>query len=518
MFAPRARCRGRGLLQLAWVGLRWRSTVRVRFAPSPTGFLHLGGLRTALYNFIYAKSHGGKFVLRIEDTDQTRLVPGALDNLHAMLDWTELHPDEGPVAGGNYGPYIQSERLEIYKHHIQTLLDNGSAYKCFCSSQRLDLLRKAAIRNGETPRYDNKCRQVLPDEADKHSREGKSHVIRLKLNPGVEPNEDLVYGRTLYDAGHIEGDPVLIKSDGYPTYHFANVVDDHLMEITHVLRGQEWLASVSKHLSLYQAFGWRPPQFAHLPLLMNKDGSKLSKRQGDIFVESFKTQGYLPESVLNFITFCGSGFEDNRRIRNLEELTQEFSLDRVTTHSAVLDMELLDQANQGHIKRLMGSHEGQQRLFAELRQIVIETFSGRDDGVLRDMDDIYLKRILLARMDHISQLRDLTGADYTFLWLTPDLSPTQFTSITQHADRVLSSASDCLLFLDAQDFQKATLAPELKTCCSCHPEVKYAHCMKLLRLALSGRMRGPAVAEMIEILGKEETLRRMQLALDLVQR
>ncbi|XP_030837751.1 probable glutamate--tRNA ligase, mitochondrial isoform X2 [Strongylocentrotus purpuratus] len=494
-----------------------QDSVRVRFAPSPTGFLHLGGLRTALYNFIYAKSLGGKFILRIEDTDQTRLVPGALDNLHSMLEWSGLVPDEGPLPGGMHGPYVQSERLHLYNQHIQTLLENGTAYKCFCSSQRLELLRKAAIRNGETPRYDNKCRHLTQKDINKQTAEGKSFVIRFKLNPGVEPNTDLVYGRTLYDAGHVEGDPVLMKSDGFPTYHFANVVDDHLMEISHVLRGQEWLASVSKHLSLYQAFGWKPPNFAHLPLLMNKDGTKLSKRQGDIFVENFKDQGYMSEAVLNFITFCGSGFDDNRKIRNLEQLIADFSLEKVTTHSAMLDMDLLDGVNRGHISRLMGSDKGQQRLIKKLRDTVKQELGERTNGTLHQMDDDYLRRVLLARKDHIGRLKDLTSPDYAFLWLCPDLTKADFSSITQHSDVILSSAIRHLG--QAESFTKETLSPILKQCFTSLPAgLKYSHCMKVLRVAMSGLMEGPPVAEMMEILGGEETVRRLEAALDHLQR
>ncbi|XP_063967557.1 nondiscriminating glutamyl-tRNA synthetase EARS2, mitochondrial-like [Lytechinus pictus] len=494
-----------------------KKNVRVRFAPSPTGFLHLGGLRTALYNFIYAKSRGGTFILRIEDTDQTRLVPGALDNLHSMLEWSGLIPDEGPLPGGRHGPYVQSERLHLYNQHIQTLLENGTAYKCFCSSQRLELLRKASIRNGETPRYDNKCRHLSQKDIDKQAAEGNSFVIRFKLNPGIEPNHDLVYGRTLYDAGHIEGDPVIMKSDGYPTYHFANVVDDHLMEISHVLRGQEWIASVSKHLSLYQAFGWQPPQFAHLPLLMNKDGSKLSKRQGDIFVEQFKNQGYMPEALLNFITFCGSGFDDNRKIRNMEELITDFSLDKVTTHSAVLDMDLLDGVNRGHLSRLMGSSNGQQRLIKELREMVREELGERTNGSLHEMDDDYLKKVLLARKDHIGRLKDLTSPNYAFLWVCPDLATTDFSSFTQHSDFVLSSAISQLD--QVESFTKETLSPILRQSFTSLPEgLKYPQCMKVLRVAISGLKQGPAVAEMMEILGGDETMRRLKTALNHLQR
>ncbi|GFN87358.1 glutamate--tRNA ligase [Plakobranchus ocellatus] len=223
------------------------NNVRVRFAPSPTGFMHLGGLRTALYNFLFARANQGKFILRIEDTDQNRAVPGAIEKLEETLQWAQVNPDEGPSAGGSYGPYIQSQRLDLYQEHVQTLLSSGSAYRCFCSARRLELMRKEAARRGEPSRYDGKCRGLTEEAVKKNLDQGLPHTIRLKLKPTPEPWDDLIKGKCSHDIFDIEGDPILLKSDGYPTYHFANVVDDHLMRVTHVLRG-----SVSKMSSIHK--------------------------------------------------------------------------------------------------------------------------------------------------------------------------------------------------------------------------------------------------------------------------
>ncbi|XP_019505355.1 PREDICTED: probable glutamate--tRNA ligase, mitochondrial [Hipposideros armiger] len=288
------------------------ATVRVRFAPSPTGFLHLGGLRTALYNYIFAKKHGGTFILRLEDTDQTRLVPGAAENIEDMLEWAGIPPDESPRRGGPAGPYLQSQRLELYAQAADALVRTGAAYPCFCSPQRLELLKKEALRNRQTPRYDNRCRNLSQRQVAQKLASDPKPAIRFRLDEEAPAFQDLVYGWNRHEVASVEGDPVVLKSDGFPTYHLACVVDDHHMGVSHVLRGSEWLVSTAKHLLLYRALGWPPPRFAHLPLLVNADGSKLSKRQGDLFLERFAAAGFLPDALLDMITNCGSGFAGTR--------------------------------------------------------------------------------------------------------------------------------------------------------------------------------------------------------------
>ncbi|CUT08327.1 glutamyl-tRNA synthetase, partial [Candidatus Kryptonium thompsonii] len=276
-------------------------SIRTRFAPSPTGFLHVGGLRTALYNYLFAKKHNGQFILRIEDTDQTRIVPGAIENLIETLHWAGIEFDEGPNKGGPYGPYIQSQRLELYRKHAQELIEKGYAYYCFCSPERLEKMREEQIKLKQQPRYDGTCRRLSQEEVKKKLDEGIPKTIRMKIPEWGELTfHDLIRGDVTINFKTLD-DQIILKSDGFPTYHLAVVVDDHYMKISHVIRGEEWLPSTPKHILLYEYLNWKKPQFAHLPLLLNPDRTKLSKRQGDVAVEDYRAKGYLPEAIVNFI-------------------------------------------------------------------------------------------------------------------------------------------------------------------------------------------------------------------------
>ena len=352
---------------------------RVRFAPSPTGYLHIGGLRTALFNHLFARATGGTFVLRIEDTDQNRLVPGSAENLRAMLEWAGIKIDEGPPASldggagaapspggpgsgavgtGGAGPYVQSERLHIYREHVDDLVARGHAYPCFCSPGRLAALRKAQKRRGGGAAiYDRRCHVMPRDEVERRLAANEPHVIRMLVPqaPGAATVvEDAVVGRTSFAHENVD-DQVLLKSDGYPTYHLANVVDDHLMNITHVIRGEEWLPSTPKHLMLYAAFGWTPPVFAHLPLLLNPgDRSKLSKRQGDVAVEDYAEKGYLPSALCNFVALLGwnPGAGDTQEFFTPDELEARFKLKDVNKGGAVVDRDRLSWLSAQHLRRM----------------------------------------------------------------------------------------------------------------------------------------------------------------------
>jgi len=279
--------------------------IRTRFAPSPTGFLHIGSLRTALFDYLLAKSNNGDFILRIEDTDQKRKVEGAIENLIDTLNWLGLKFDEGPGVGGKYGPYIQTERIDIYNKYIKELLNSGKAYHCFCSQNRLNNLREEQIKNKKAPRYDNHCRNLSKEKINEKIKSGKDFVIRQKMPlKGKTVVYDKLRGKIEFNNQELE-DQVLIKSNGIPTYQFANVVDDYLMKITHVIRGTEWIPSLPKNILLYQLFGWDPPKFIHIPLTLNKNGGKLSKRHNDVAVEDYKKNGYLPEALLNFSALLG---------------------------------------------------------------------------------------------------------------------------------------------------------------------------------------------------------------------
>lgn len=326
-------------------------SVRVRFAPSPTGYLHVGGLRTALYNWLFARQQGGTFILRIEDTDRSRRKEGAVEHLLEALDWAGLDIDEGPGIGGQLGPYVQSERLDIYQQLARQLLDNDYAYRCFCTPQRLEELREKHRKMGIVSRYDRRCRHLPKDQAETRA-EKETHVVRLAVpESGRIVMEDIVRKKVAFDLTTVD-DQVLIKGDGFPTYHMANVVDDHLMQITHVIRGEEWLPSMPKHLLLYQALGWEPPRFAHLPLLLNKDRSKLSKRQGHVAVDAYQREGYLPQALVNFVALMGWHAQSDQEVFTVEELIQAFSLERVQKGGAIFDTDKLLWINGQHIRRL----------------------------------------------------------------------------------------------------------------------------------------------------------------------
>ncbi|XP_077426680.1 nondiscriminating glutamyl-tRNA synthetase EARS2, mitochondrial [Vanacampus margaritifer] len=482
--------------------------VRVRFAPSPTGFLHLGGLRTALYNYIFAKKYGGSFVLRLEDTDQSRLVPGAAEAIEDMLDWAGIPPDESPVRGGPLGPYRQSERLDLYRQTASQLVESGHAYHCFCTPQRLELLKKEALRRGQIPRYDNRCRHLQSEQVQEKLAQGAPHVIRFHLDEGVEPFQDLIFGWNRHEVAQVEGDPVVLKADGFPTYHLANIVDDHYMRISHVLRGSEWLTSTSKHLLMYRALGWQPPAFGHLPLLTNKDGSKLSKRQGDIFIQKFQRDGVLPEALLDITTNCGSGFSTNRAGRTLDELISEFNPTKITTHSALLDLKKLPEFNRIHLQHHIEDERQCNFLIKDLQGQIRQAYTGeiQDEDVLHE--DI-IRRALHLRKGHISYLRELASPTYSYLWVRPSFSSQQVAALTTEARHVATLA----LKLAEERGKAATMdqiSEDLKTLTKQTKSTKYRDVMKLLRLTLSGLQQGPSIAEMMVALGPAETAHRLQ--------
>ncbi len=332
-----------------------RKMIKTRFAPSPTGYLHVGGLRTALYAYLFAKKNNGKFILRIEDTDQKRFVEGATENLINTLKWAGLEYDEGPNLDGSdkgeFGPYTQSKRTEIYKEHANKLIESGHAYRCFCTKERLEEMREQQQKNKNAPMYDRHCCDLPESEIKANLEEGKVFVVRQKIPYELIKFKDLIRGNVQFHGKTID-DQVLVKSDGYPTYHLANVVDDHLMGITHVIRAEEWLPSTPKHIALYHAFGWEVPEFAHLPLLLNDDRSKLSKRQGDVAVEEYIKKGYLQESVINFVVFLGwnPGSGNEQEIFNMEELIKIFDLEKVHKAGAVFNLEKLDWFNWKWLK------------------------------------------------------------------------------------------------------------------------------------------------------------------------
>ena len=322
--------------------------IKDRYAPSPTGLQHIGGVRTALFNYLFAKSMGGVFVLRLEDTDRARFDEIFVQNLYDTFRWLDLRWDEGPDNGGPKAPYIQSERLDTYHEHARKLADSGHAYSCFCSPQRLAALREA---QGAEAGYDRRCRNMTEDERAARKERGEVPVLRLKI-PLAETTvfSDRILGTMVWKNEDINPDPVLLKSDGFPTYHLANVVDDYLMGITHVLRAQEWLSSTPIHVILYRAFGWTAPEFCHLPMVMGPDGKKLSKRHGATSIDEFRRQGYLPEALINYVALLGASYEEGKEFYTPAELARLFSLDKLNKAPAVFDYKKLEWYNGRYIR------------------------------------------------------------------------------------------------------------------------------------------------------------------------
>ncbi len=469
--------------------------VRVRFAPSPTGYLHVGGLRTALFNYLFARREGGKFILRIEDTDQKRFIPGALENLISSLKNMGLHYDEGPDVGGPCGPYIQSERVDIYQRHIQELLASKTAYYCFCSEERLEDLRETQRKMKRPPMYDGKCRDLTEAEVREKLDAGAPCVIRLRFpKEGRTVFDDVIRRKVAVDNSVVD-DQVLIKSDGFPTYHLANVIDDHLMGISHVIRGEEWLSSVPKHIYLYKAFGWDVPTFVHLPLLLNSDRSKLSKRQGDVAVESYMEKGYLPEAMINFIALLGWHSADDRELYTLQELEQVFSLDRINKAGAIFDLDKLNWMNGWYIRNF------DVEVIAERTRPFFE-----QEGF--DISDWqkYIKVIGVAR-DYVSSLEEMAPRGRMFYEELQFSEDDRTLMAEENSQKIYAYWIDALKGRSAwtREALQARIEEAMKTM-----GLKGKKFYFPLRLALFGNTHGPDIPTIIDILGRDESVERLQ--------
>lgn len=325
--------------------------VRVRYAPSPTGYQHIGGVRTALFNYLFAKSQNGKFILRLEDTDRTRFSEEYVQNLYDTCSWLGLDWDEGGDKGGEYGPYVQSERFDLYKKYAMELVEKGQAYYCFCDEERLERIRKIQTMNKMAPGYDRNCRNLSKEEIEENLAAGKPYVIRLKVPlEGTTKFHDALLGDIEWKNEDVNPDPVLLKTDGFPTYHLANIVDDHFMHITHVMRAQEWIPSTPLHVIMYKAFGWEHPEYCHLPMVMGQDGQKLSKRHGATSCNEFRNNGYLKDALINYIAMLGCSYEDGRDMYSLEELGKLFKIEHINKAPAVFDYKKLEWFNGQYIR------------------------------------------------------------------------------------------------------------------------------------------------------------------------
>lgn len=475
--------------------------VRTRFAPSPTGFMHIGNLRTALYEYLIAKASGGDFILRIEDTDRGRLVEGAVDKIYKALSDVGMKHDEGPDIGGPNGPYVQSERLPLYKKYAEKLVEQGDAYYCFCSEERLAKVHEEQEAEGsDFIGYDRHCRNLPPEEVKAKLEAGEPYVIRQKMpSEGVTAYEDAVYGRIEIENKTLE-DQILLKSDGYPTYNFANVVDDHDMAISHVVRGSEYLSSTPKYILLYEAFGYDVPTYVHLPLILGKDGKKLSKRMGATSFEELVEEGFLPEAITNYLALLGWAPKDTRELFTLKELEENFRIEGISKAPAVFDPEKLLWFNEQYL-RSFPPEEFTARCLPYFRQVCPE---------ISDENAAFLAGLLQPRASKLTDIPEQIGflAEYEDFDLDLFVHKKSKTSL-ESCRKVLG---DFLQTLPETAWNKDALMEEM-TSYAKENEVKNGYVMWPLRIAASGRAVTPGgAAEVLLLLGKDESLRRMQKA------
>ncbi len=475
--------------------------VRTRMAPSPTGEMHVGSMATLLKNYAWAKRHDGEFILRIEDTDKEREVEGAVERIQAVIQKYGLSWDEGPGVGGPKGPYIQSDRLEIYREKAAELIENDQAYYCFCSKERLQQVREEKQAAGEIPRYDQHCRGMDPATVQEKLDAGESHVIRLAVPADEELTfEDMIRGEISFHSSEVT-DQVLLKSDGYPTYHLAVVIDDHLMDVTHVMRGEEWISSTPKHILLYRAFGWETPTYAHLSLFLNPDGKgKMSKRSGTVSARSFLERGYLPEAMLNFFMILGWTPKDQREILSLEEYIDEFDPRDMSANAVVFDMDKLTWLNGQYIRNL-STLEMRDRL--------------RDGGFVPEdapMDERIDEMIELVqeRMKRLDEFEELTSFFYRDIEIDRDIlledgdvalvqkqlemTGEELAAISEHDDWTIEAIEEILRRLkDEHDWGTRQY-------------------FMMIRHAVSGRTATPPLFEMIFTLRPTQALERLEAA------
>lgn len=470
--------------------------VRLRFAPSPTGFLHIGNLRTALFGFLISQNLKGKFILRIEDTDKKREVEGAIEKLIDIVSWIGIKFDEGPLIGGDYGPYIQTQRLDIYKKYYEQLLAEGKAYRCFCSEERLDKMREEQSLAKLPPRYDRACRDLSEEESLKRALAGEKFVIRQKLPLDGEIKVcDELRGEIVFKLSDLD-DQVLIKSNGIPTYQFASVVDDHLMKISHVTRGDEWLASFPKNILLYQAFNWTAPKFIHLPLLLNKGGGKLSKRQGDVFVENYREKGYLKEAIINFSALLGWHPKSDQEILSLDEIIEMFSIKSIGSSPAIFDVDKLDYFNAYYLRKKTVS------------ELIILAKNDLEKAGLESQGDFLEKAVFLAK-DRIKKVSDLPEL-ISFLFKKPvaDESLIIWKNISlEAAKNNLREVFDFMLTLNS--WEKEDLEREVLKWIKENKDGRNGDYLWPLRTALSGLKNSPNPFEIAWVLGREESKKRV---------
>ena len=475
------------------------SVVRTRMAPSPTGEYHVGHIATLLKNYAFAKQNKGQFLLRIEDTDQERLVDGAVERILQIIKDYGLSWDEGPEVGGPYGPYVQSERLPLYQEKAKELVNSGRAYYCFCSRDRLETVRDAQRAAKVPPKYDRQCRNLSSAEVEQRLAAGESFVIRLKVPDSVPiVFQDMIRGEISVNSDTVD-DQVLLKSDGYPTYHLGVVVDDHAMKITHILRGEEWISSTPKHILLYQAFGWEPPIFAHIPVFLNPDGKgKMSKRKGTVSARSFLDNGYLPEAMLNFFMILGWARQDEREIMTLDEYIQEFDPSKISAKSVVFDLKKLDWINGMYIRNLS----------------MTELANRLTPFLPSDFPKEHLLKILpliSERLVKLSDIESLTDFLYRPISIDPVLllkkaSP----ELVKQQLAVTTAALETL-----PDWESTSIETAIRSVQSEQNWQKSQYFM-MIRVCVTGRVATPPLFETMSLMGKNRCIERLKQAASII--
>ncbi|MGI6489965.1 MAG: glutamate--tRNA ligase [Sphaerochaeta sp.] len=488
--------------------------VRVRYAPSPTGLQHIGGVRTALFNYFFARAQGGKFILRIEDTDQERYSDEALDDLYETLAWLGITWDEGPIVGGPNGPYVQSERFALYKEYAEKLVADGKAYYCYCTPERLDAVRaEQQAAKSEQQGYDRHCRNLRAEERAEYEKQGIVPVIRLKVpTEGKTTFHDILMGDITRKNRDVSPDPVLLKSDGFPTYHLANVIDDHLMGITHIMRAQEWIPSGPLHIILYEAFGWEPPAYCHLPMVMGKDGQKLSKRHGSTAVRDFREQGYLSEALLNYVSLVGWSYDGEREFFTREELEELFTLEKINKAPGVFDYKKLDWFNGQYIRQ-----KSDEELLALLLPYLLKA-----GFVTEPIDGETREKLLLLTASAKERLKVLSDIvplsrflfeepvwDDISLFAAKGVDLSVATEALERADEVLKAGLAAGTEITVIEDQLSALAGEMG--------VKVGAVFMPIRVALTASTVSLPLFDSIRLLGEERSLGRIERALAILK-
>ena len=479
--------------------------VRVRYAPSPTGEPHIGNVRTALFNWLFARHHGGKFIVRVEDTDQERLVPGAVDAVLDSLEWLNIQWDEGPRVGGPYAPYVQSERLSIYLDLAGKLVDQGRAYRCYCSREKLEQMRRERREQGFATSHACQCREMTERQRSDAEAATGPPVVRFGMpTEGVTRVHDLIRGDVEWQ-NDLQEDFIILKSDGFPTYHLAVVADDHFMEISHIMRAEEWLPSTPRHLQLFDALGFEPPQFAHLPMILGPDRSKLSKRHGATAVSEYRDKGFLPGALINFMVLLGWSLDDKTEVMSLDMIKDNFTLDRVTKSAAIFDQEKLEWMSGVYIREMSPKElAGNMLPFLE-RDLPKE---------LVPVDRDYLDSIAPLIQERIKLMETAADSTLYFFEEQPEYDPSNLIQKGMEPQGTLDALKAALATLNSASAFDHESLEELLRATGWEIGVSPRQFFGALRTAVTGRTATPPLFETMEVLGRERVLRRMEWAVE----